>query len=124
MFMSHRLRPPSGNTVDWDNPDLKKLLDKTEGWGLDNRSSFTPVACELHIGWGTGAGRLATLVYERDRLLVVETKFLIPQGDQVRVDRIVGGSLQSSWGTVMDGREGYRAEDRANGIHVHWIHVR
>jgi len=25
---------------------------------------------------------------------------------------------------VVDGREGFRAEDRANGVHVHWVHVR
>ena len=34
------------------------------------------------------------------------------------------GAMRSSWGIVMDGREGFRAEDRASGIHVHWVHVR
>jgi len=24
----------------------------------------------------------------------------------------------------VEGREGYRAEDQANGVHVHWLHVR
>lgn len=122
MDMSHRLKPTSGNNVDWSNPELQKLLDKTQGWGLDNRGVYSPVACELFVGWGAGAGRLATLVYERDRLMVVETRFIIPKGEHVRVNRIVGGTLSSTWGVVADGREGFRADDRANGIYVHWIH--
>lgn len=122
MDMSHHLKPPSGNSVDWSNPDLQKLLDKTQGWGLDNRGVYSPAACELFVGWGAGAGRLATLVYERDRLMVVETRFSIPKGEHVRVDRIVAGALSATWGTVVDGREGFRADDRANGVFVHWIH--
>lgn len=122
--MSRNRTPGSGNTVDWDNPELRKLLDKTAGWGLDNRGVYSPMACELHVGWGAGAGRLAKLVYERDGAMVVETAFAIPAGESVRVDRFIGGTMHSVWGVVADGREGNRAEDRANGIWVHWIHVR
>lgn len=124
MDMSQLRRPGGGNVVDWSNPDLKKLLDKTAAWGLDNRSAFNPVACELHVGWGAGAGRLATIVYERDNVMVVETRFALPQGENVRVDRILGGTMHSAWGVVADGRDGLRTEDRANGIRVHWIHLR
>ncbi len=118
--------PPraTGNNVDWSDPRLQSLLSKTEGWSLDNRGVFSPVPCELHVGWGAGAGKPATLVFERDGVMVVEATFLIPQGEQVRVDRTPAGALRSSWGTVAEGRDGNRAEDRANGIRVYWIHVR
>lgn len=125
--MNHFDKPrngPSGNTVDWNDPHLQSLLSKTEGWSLDNRGVFSPVPCELHVGWGAGAGKPATLVFERDGMMVVEATFLIPQGEQVRVDRTQAGALRSSWGTVVEGREGSRAQDLTNGIRVYWIHVR
>ena len=122
--MNHHAKPPSGNTVDWSHPELQSLLGKTEGWSLDNRGVFSPVPCELHIGWGAGAVRGATLVFERDGVMVIEANFLIQVGEKLRVDRIVLGSLRSSWGTVAEGREGPRTEDRANGTRVYWVHVR
>ncbi|MGB3748621.1 MAG: hypothetical protein WBG85_09475 [Rhodanobacter sp.] len=122
--MNHHAKPPSGNTVDWSHPELQSLLGKTEGWSLDNRGVFSPVPCELHIGWGAGAVRGATLVFERDGVMVIEANFLIQVGEKLRVDRIVLGSLRSSWGTVAEGREGHRTEDRANGTRVYWVHVR
>jgi hypothetical protein len=76
------------------------------------------------MGWGAGAGKPATLVFERDGVMVVEATFLIPQGEHVRVDRVQAGAMRSSWGTVVEGRAGNRAQDRANGIRVYWIHVR
>jgi hypothetical protein len=103
---------------------LQKLLEKTSGWGLDNRGVYSPVACEVHVGWGAGAGRLATLVYEREGVMVVETAFAIPRGENVRVDRVAAGAMRSTWGVVADGREGDRAVERTTGIWVHWIHVR
>lgn len=122
--MNHHAKPPSGNTVDWSHPELQSLLGKTEGWSLDNRGVFSPVPCELHIGWGAGAVRGATLVFERDGVMVIEANFLIQVGEKLRVDRIVLGSLRSNWGTVAEGREGHRTEDRANGTCVYWVHVR
>jgi hypothetical protein len=125
--MNHHYKPPpgpSGNNVDWSDPDLQSLLSKTEGWSLDNRGVFSPIPCELHVGWGAASGKSATLVYENNGVMVVEARFLMPKGEQVRVDRMQAGTLRSTWGAVVDGREGNRAEDRANGIHVYWIHVR
>lgn len=122
--MSHPSKPPSGNVVDWNNPDLQSLLSKTEGWSLDKRGVYTPTACELHVGWGAGTGRPATLVYERDVVLVVETRFAIPKGEHVRVDRLRSGTMSSTWGIVAEGREGFRDEDRVNGVYVHWVHTR
>lgn len=122
--MSYDSKPPSGHNVDWNHPELQSLLTRSAGWSLDNRGVYSPVACELHIGWGASVGRSATLVYERAGVLVVETRFLIPKGEHVRVDRLQSGAMRSTWGTVMDGREGFRAEDRANGVYVHWLHAR
>jgi hypothetical protein len=122
----HHKNPPSpsGSSIDWDDPSLKSLLSKTEGWSLDNRGVFSPIPCELHIGWGAGVAKAATLVFQRNDVLVVEAPFVIALGEQVRVDRIQAGTPRSHWGLVMEGRAGNRAEDRANGIHVYWIHLR
>lgn len=125
--MSHFNKPPSrptSNNVDWDDPRLKSLLSKTENWSLDNRGVFSPVPCELHVGWGAGAGRTATLVHEQSGVMVVATPFIVPKGEQVRVDRLQAGELRSTWGVVVDGREGRREEDRAEGLHVYWLHTR
>jgi hypothetical protein len=65
-----------------------------------------------------------TLVYERTGMMVIEACFIIHAGEQVRVDRMLGGTLSSSWGTVAEGRAGNRAEDLAQGIHVYWVHTR
>lgn len=122
--MNQHAKPQSANVVDWTNPQLQSLLDKTEGWSLDNRGVFSPVPCELHIGWGAGAVRGATLVFERTGVMVVEANFIIHVGEKVRIDRLVLGALRSGWGTVAEGRMGHRAEDRAHGVHVYWVHVR
>jgi hypothetical protein len=124
MAMNQYDKPPSANTVDWDDPQLQRLLSKTEGWSLDNRGVFSPVSCEVHVGWGAGAGRPATLVYEQPGVMVVATTSIIPKGEQVRVDRVQAGTLRSTWGVVVDGREGRREEDRAHGLHVYWVHMR
>jgi hypothetical protein len=56
--------------------------------------------------------------------MVVEARFIIPRGEQVRVDRVQAGALRSTWGNVVEGREGHRADDRANGVYVYWVHTR
>jgi hypothetical protein len=124
MAMNQYDKPPSANLVDWDDPHLQKLLSKTEGWSLDNRGVFSPVSCDIHVGWGAGAGKPGTVVYEQPGVMVVATASIIPQGEQVRVDRLQAGTLRSTWGVVVDGREGRREEDRARGLHVYWVHMR
>ena len=123
--MSH-FKPHSRLTnheVDWDDPHLQSLLSKTESWKLDNRGAFTAVNVQIHVGWGASTGRHALLVWESDQVMVLETRFLIPQGEQVRVDRIQAGVARVAWATVIEGREGFREEDRKNGIYVHWLHA-
>lgn len=122
--MKYGTNPPSRHHVDWDDPELKSLLEKTAGWALDNRGVFSPVACELYVGWGAGTAKPATLVFEREGSMVVEAAFIIPQGENVRIDFVQAGERKSKWGLVVEGRPGRRADDQANGIHVYWVHMR
>jgi hypothetical protein len=114
----------SNHQVDWEDPHLQSLLSKTDGWKLDNRGGFSAQHVQLHVGWGANSGRSGLLVWESDQVMVLETRFSIPQGEHVRVDRVVAGTLRTVWGVVVEGRQGNREEDRQNGVHVHWLHVR
>ncbi|HUB91930.1 MAG TPA: hypothetical protein VMA74_19570 [Dyella sp.] len=123
--MSHIKSMPkvSNNQVDWNDPRLEALLRKTEEWKLDNRGAFPAQDVQIHIGWGASAARKATLVWEAERVMVLAANFLIPQGEHVRVDRISAGSLRTVWAVVAEGREGFREEDKENGVYVHWLHI-
>lgn len=123
--MSH-FKPTSkitSNQVDWSDPRLEALLRKSEDWKLDNRGGFPVQEVHVHVGWGAGAPRRATLVWESDRVMVLATAFLIPQGEHVRVDRLYGDGMRTVWAVVADGREGFREEDKHNGVYVHWLHM-
>jgi len=123
--MSHIKSMPkaSNNQVDWSDPHLEALLRKTEAWKLDNRGAFPAQDVQIHIGWGASAARKGVLVWEAERVIVLETHFLLPQGEHVRVDRISAGNLRTVWTVVAEGREGFREEDKENGVYVHWLHV-
>lgn len=113
----------SSNQVDWSDPRLEKLLRKTEEWRLDNRGAYPAQDVHVHIGWGASAPRKATLVWESDRVMVLESHFVIPQGEHVRVDRLYGDGMRTVWAVVAEGRQGFREEDRQNGVYVHWLHM-
>lgn len=114
----------STHRVDWNDPELESLLRKSESWTLDNRSGYVAQQVRIHIGWGACADKPAVLVWERDNVMVLEAGFPIAQGEHVRVERLAGDGVRTVWGVVVEGREGFRAEDRANGVHVYWLHVR
>ena len=122
--MTHGIKPPSRHKVNWEDPDLMSLLDKTDGWSLDNRGVFEPVACELFVGWRAGGTRSATLVFKHNDVLVIEAAFIIPQGENVRIDYLQAEVPRSRWGVVAEGRDGHRAEDHVNNIRVYWVHMR
>ncbi|GLQ90180.1 hypothetical protein [Dyella flagellata] len=113
----------SNHQVDWNDPRLDALLRKTEDWKLDNRGAYPSQEVQVQVGWGAGTTRKAVLVWESDRVMVLETRFLIPQGEHVRVDRVFGDSMRTGWGVVAEGRPGFREEDKLNGVYVHWLHV-
>jgi hypothetical protein len=110
------------NRVDWNDPQLQKLLSKIEGWDLDNREAFLRETVQIQIGWSAGTVRSATLVWKREKVMVLETSQLIPTGEFVRVDTLVGDGMRSVWGVVVEGRPGRRAEDCSNGVNVYWLH--
>ena len=114
----------SNNQVDWTDPRLETLLRKTESWKLDNRGAFAAVEVQINVGWGANSGRDAVLVWETEQVMVLETRFTIPRGEHVRVDRAYGDGVRTIWGMVAEGREGFREEDRQNGVFVHWLHLR
>jgi hypothetical protein len=113
-----------GNRVDWSDPRLEALLRRSEHWKLDNRGTYNPKDVQVHLGWGATTGQPALLIWERDQVMMLETRFAIPLGEQVRVDEPQGETMRTSWGIVAEGREGFRAEDRDNGVHLHWLHLR
>lgn len=112
----------ASNRVDWNDPQLQKLLNKIEGWDLDNRENFQREEVQIQIGWSAGSGRPATLVWRRDKVMVLEASLLIPTGELVRVDSFFGDGMRSVWGVVVEGRAGRRAEDCSNGVNVYWLH--
>lgn len=110
--------------VDWADPHLQSLLQKTEGWQLDKRGGCAPQGVRIHLGWGAGTPRDALLVGEQDDVAVLQTEFPLPAGEHVRVDRVAGHRVRTVWGEVVRSRPGIRTDDRAKGVHVHWLRVR
>lgn len=113
----------SNTNVNWDDPQLVSLLRRSEQWSIDNRGGFSPQDVHVYLGWSGSVGRTATLVWERDNAIVLETTFPIAQGEQVRIDKHLGNRIRTLWGVVVEGREGFREEDRQKGIHVYWLQV-
>jgi hypothetical protein len=123
-FMRRKESSLASNTqIDWDNPKLVSLLQRSEQWSIDNRGGFSPQSVEVYFGWSGSVGKTATLVWERENAVVLETTFPIGQGEQVRVDKHLGDRIRTLWGVVVDGREGAREEDRENGIHIYWLQL-
>lgn len=122
MMASRDFPTRPGNRVDWNDPQLQKLLSKIEGWDLDNRENFLREEVQIQIGWSAGSVRAATLVWKREKVMVLEASFLIPTGEFVRVDTLFGDDVRSVWGVVAEGRAGRRAEDHSNGVNVYWLH--
>ena len=114
----------SKQQVDWNDPHLQSLLQKTEHWRLDNRGAFSAQEVRIFIGLSDEAGQPGYLVWESDQVLVLETLFSIRKGEVVRVDRSGSGASRTSWGVIVEGREGHREEDRQLGVHVHWLHMK
>lgn len=113
----------SKQQVDWNDPHLQSLLQKTESWRLDNRGAFSAQEVRIFVGMSDEAGQSAFLVWEGEQVVVLETLFSIRKGEHVRLDRSTPGTSRTAWGVVVNGREGSREEDRMHGVHVHWLHM-
>ena len=125
--MSHykaRSDTPVG-PVDWSDPHLRSLLEKTADWRLDNRSNLPPQDVKIHVssGWTTSntVCKPALVVVKDDGTMVLVTHFPIAQGEHVGVDSVRGCGTHIAWGHVVEGREGQRAEDREHGLYLSWL---
>ncbi|RUL67159.1 hypothetical protein EKH79_00710 [Dyella dinghuensis] len=109
--------------VNWSDPELASLLNRSDGWQLDNRGGYAPQNVDVFVGWSSAAGRPATLVWERGQSAVVAAAFPIGQGEHVRVERHMGGNVRILFGVVIEGREGFREDDVQRGIRLYWLRV-
>lgn len=112
-------------TVDWDAPHLGSLLEKANGWRLDNRSHLPQQEVQVHIssGWvaDNSVCKPALVVARDEEIAVLVTRFPIQHGDRVRVDSPRDGGIEVAWGRVIEGREGHRVEDREHGLYLNWL---
>ena len=117
----------SANVVDWSDPHLRSLLEKTADWRLDNRSNLPPQDVRIHVrsGWTTGNDvcKPAQVVTKDDGTMVLITRFPIQRGEHVGVDRLRGDGAHIAWGKVVDGREGHRAEDSEQRVFLSWLRL-
>ncbi|HEV2680371.1 MAG TPA: hypothetical protein VGV14_07720 [Rhodanobacter sp.] len=117
----------SVGTVDWDDPHLDSLLQKVDGWKLDNRNGQPQREVQIQVssGWTASSvvSKPALLVSKDEETMVLVTRFPVPHGDHVRVDSQHEDGTRTVWGTMVKGREGYRVEDRENGLFLNWLHV-
>lgn len=117
----------STDGVDWNDPYLSSLLEKTVGWRLDNRSNVSPQKVQIHIrsGWATAEStrKPALLVAREEGSMVIVTRFPIQIGEHVGVESLRGDGTNIVWGKVARGREGRRAEDREHGLFLNWLRL-
>jgi len=113
--------------VDWSDPRLNDLLKKVDGWNIDQRNHVQPQEVQIRstCGWSTSdTSKPALLISELDGVLVLATRFPLPHGEEVQVNSQMGGSPRMRLAVVINEREGHRAEDRTEGVYLHWLRVR
>jgi len=114
-------------TVDWNAPNLDALLQKVDGWKLDNRSDRPPQEVQIHVssGWTANSvvSKPAQLVSMDEQSMVLLTLFPVPQGDRVRVDSQHADGMHTIWGRIVEGREGSRVEDREHGLFLNRLRI-
>jgi hypothetical protein len=109
--------------VNWSDPELASLLNRSDGWQLDNRGGYAPQNVDVFAGWSSATGRPATLVWERGQSAVVAAAFPIGQGEHVRIERHMDGNVRILFGVVIEGREGFREDDVQRGIRLYWLRI-
>ncbi|WP_130618979.1 hypothetical protein [Dyella amyloliquefaciens] len=117
----------SVGTVDWDAPQLNRLLEKVDDWNIDHRSHLPPQHVQIRIvcGWSANdVSKPALLVSDVDGVMLLATHAPLPHGEEVQVNSETGGIARTRWGVVIEEREGLRQEDRAEGLFLNWLRVR
>lgn len=114
--------------VDWSKPHLNELLNKVDGWNIDNRSDLQPQEVQIRVACGWNASEVskpALLVFsDIDGSMVLATAFPLPRGGDVSVSSPSGGGTQTRWGVVVDEREGHRAGDQEQAVFLNWLRPR
>ncbi|MBQ4854079.1 hypothetical protein IMW82_05275 [Rhodanobacter sp. B2A1Ga4] len=117
----------SVGAVDWSDPNLDALLQKVDGWKLDNRSGqpLQEVQIQVSSGWTANSvvSKPAQLISMDEQTMVLVTRFPVAQGDHVRVDSQHVEGMRSVWGWIVEGREGYRVEDREHGLFLNKLRI-
>jgi hypothetical protein len=106
-------------SVDWNDPQLAALLDKSADWKLDNRSNHLEQTVDIHVGWQAKVGQHALLLLEHERSMVLATDFPIQAGSHVRVDRFMNDNTRTKWAVVVESRKGQREGD--GDTFIHWL---
>ena len=126
--MAHSKSHTGGSVgeIDWDDPYLSSLLEKTAGWRLDNRNNHPPQKVTIHIksGWVTAntITKPALLVSRHEGSMVLVTRFPIQLGEHIGIG-MRGHDTHIIWGKVIKEREGRRAEDREHGLFLSWLRL-
>ncbi len=93
--------------VDWSDPNLDALLQKVDGWKLDNRSSHAPQEVQIHVssGWTAGSvvSKSAQLISMDGQTMVPATRFPVANGEHVRVDTRDAHGTHTVWTWMMKG---------------------
>ncbi|MES2313368.1 MAG: hypothetical protein V4566_13835 [Pseudomonadota bacterium] len=117
----------SVGTVDWNDPNLDALLQKVDGWRLENRSDQPLQEVQIHVssGWTANSviSKPAQLISMDEQTMVLVTRFPVPQGDHVRVDSQRVDGTHTVWAWMVEGREGYRAGDREHGLFLNRLRI-
>jgi hypothetical protein len=115
--------PTLGNmtNVDWEAPEVRKLLEATETLRVDKRGAYGARAVHLRQGAGGGGpeGR-ALLVGESDGVLRLLYDQALPIGRIVSLNREPGAALGGAWQTcsVLACRGGAREHDSGHAVYV------
>ncbi|WP_233842914.1 hypothetical protein [Dyella sp. 2HG41-7] len=113
--------------VDWNAPELNDLLKKVDGWNIDNRNNLPPQEVQIRVtcGWSaSNASKPALLLCEADEIMVLATRFPLPHGEEVQVQSLIGESVRTRSGVVIEEREGQRATDREQNLCLNWLRIR
>jgi hypothetical protein len=117
----------SVGTVDWNDPNLDALLQKVDGWRLENRSDQPLQEVQIHVssGWTASSviSKPAQLISMDEQTMVLATRFPVPQGDHVRVDSQRADGMHTVWAWMIEGREGCRAGDREHGLFLNRLRI-
>ncbi|WP_297914815.1 hypothetical protein [Thiomonas sp.] len=116
--------PTLGNmtNVDWNDPELRRLLETAEALRVDKRGLHGARAVHLRMGATrpTGPDGRALLVGETDGVLRILFHQTLPIGRVVSLNRDPAAALGGAWQvcSVLSCRAGARQDDARHAVYV------